>query len=87
MLHTFPEHTGIYNIRDNIEYLELEVHFRHINSLLKLPKFDLTLNKVNINNSTKKIESFEQTNNAITLTVFLCFFYSVTSLFNNCFKV
>ncbi|XP_069966705.1 tectonic-like complex member Mks1 [Bactrocera oleae] len=68
MLHTFPEHTGIYNIRDNIEYLELEVHFRHINSLLKLPKFDLTLNKVNINNSTKKIESFEQTNNAITLT-------------------
>ncbi|XP_011187030.1 tectonic-like complex member Mks1 [Zeugodacus cucurbitae] len=68
MNHTFPKHTGIYNISDNIEYLELEVNFRHINSLLKLPKFDLTRINVNNNSSTKKSESFEQTDDTISLT-------------------
>lgn len=67
MFHIFPKHTGIYNIRDNIEYLELEVHFRHINSLLKLPKFDPHIN-VNNNSSSKKSESFEPTDDAFSST-------------------
>ncbi|XP_018789854.1 PREDICTED: Meckel syndrome type 1 protein [Bactrocera latifrons] len=67
MSHIFPKHTGIYNILDNIEYLELEVHFRHINSLLKLPKFDRAFIGTNINSLTKNIESFKQTEDATCL--------------------
>ncbi|XP_004525144.1 Meckel syndrome type 1 protein [Ceratitis capitata] len=55
MFQNFPKRTGVYNIRDNIECLELELHFRHINSLLKLPKFDLA--HINAPNNSTSVPS------------------------------
>ncbi|XP_053947953.1 tectonic-like complex member Mks1 [Anastrepha ludens] len=67
MFQEFPKHTGIYNIRDSIECLELEVHFRHVNSLLTLPKFEPNHNNAS-KSAVKKGERFEQVDNVTTVT-------------------
>ncbi|XP_067634920.1 tectonic-like complex member Mks1 [Eurosta solidaginis] len=66
MFQIVPKHTGVYNIRDSIEFLEIEVHFRHINSLLKLPK--LQLNRTTNKSAAKNGESVEQPENVTNIT-------------------
>ncbi|XP_036338528.1 Meckel syndrome type 1 protein homolog [Rhagoletis pomonella] len=69
MFHKLPKHTGIYNIRDNIEFLEFDVHFRHINSLLTLPKFEPSRNNTN-KSAAKEGERHQQSekDNVICVT-------------------
>ncbi|XP_065364439.1 tectonic-like complex member Mks1 [Calliphora vicina] len=41
MLHSLPKHSGIYFIKDNINNLQFKIHFRSINTLLTLPKYNV----------------------------------------------
>ncbi|KAM7349084.1 Meckel syndrome, type 1 [Cochliomyia hominivorax] len=40
MMNSLPKQSGIYFIKDNIKNLQFKIHFRSINTLLKLPKYN-----------------------------------------------
>lgn len=42
MLNSIPKHSGVYAVKDNIKNLQFKIRFRSINTLLKLPKYNVT---------------------------------------------
>ncbi|XP_037806133.1 Meckel syndrome type 1 protein homolog [Lucilia sericata] len=41
MINSLPKHSGSYFVKDNINNLQFKIHFRAINNLLKLPKYNV----------------------------------------------
>lgn len=55
MFNSIPKHSGIYLVKDNINNLQIKIHFQAINSLLKLAKFNLPITQENDKRDKEKV--------------------------------